>query len=351
MKKVPRIRMSKMALMTSIIVISGLCGFAGVAISAEPNISTSNNIEASPHEEAAGAELSNGAPILVADGMTITPIRGWRIERKSMGMSLVMREALPELKNAPTDYSKPIFARNITVLGLNGARNIDAKAISELKTEITKMIARDPSLKDFTFTDARLFDYKSKNDGIVLFSQLTVNNFPMMQMQIVVSGQNKAYLLTYSDLASSFADPATFDAAWKSMTSITVPGAPPKRFERELILGGVLSGSLLVLLLPFYLIRWRHSRKLRKLADELQYDWDHGALKSDADYELSDIRSLHVTRKIRPRLPRSKTATSGNNDYRSNLDLATRCTSLESSVDSFSTRHSRFGSNYNWRAR
>lgn len=350
MKRVFRIRMSKMALMTSIIVISGLCGFAGVAISAESEIPSETNT-VSTKTNASEQEISNGSPIQIADGVIVTPIQGWQIERKAMGMSLVMKEVLPQEKNAQPDYSKPIFARNITVLGLNGARHIDADAISEVKAEISKMISRDPSLKDFTFTDARLFDYKAKNDGIVLFSQLTVNNFQMMQMQILVSGESKAYLLTYSDLAASFSNPSTFEAAWKSMTSISVPGTAPKRFEKELILGSLVGGSLLAILLPFYLIRWRHSRKMRKLADELQYDWDHGALKSDADYELSEIRSLEVTRQIKQRMPGKKITGSSQNAYAHQTDLTSKRASYLSSVDSFSTRHSRFGSQYNWRAR
>lgn len=350
MKRVFRIRMSKMALMTSIIVISGLCGFAGVAISAETEASSETD-PVSLQSNTPEQEISNGSPIKIADGVTMIPIQGWRIERKAMGMSLVMKEVLPQETNARPDYSKPIFARNITVLGLNGARHIDTDAIGEIKTEITKMISRDPSLKDFIFTDARLFDYKAKNDGIVLFSQLTVNNFQMMQMQILVSGESKAYLLTYSDLASSFSNPATFEAAWKSMTSISVSGAAPKRFEKELILAGLVGGSLLALLLPFYMIRWRHSRKMRKLAEELQYDWDHGALKSDADYELSEMRSLEVTRQIRQRLPGKKITASSQDANQSHTELTSKRASYLSSVDSFSTRHSRFGSQYNWRAR
>ena len=329
MKRKLRIRISKMTLASSLIFLSGLCGFAGVAISAEDSRSE---------------EIADGSNIELAPGLSLTPIKGWLLERKAGGMTLVMKEVLPTTGATPTDYSKPLFARNISVMTFSKARPIDAKSIDELKGEIGKMIMRDSYLSDFAFTEGKLFDYKGKNDGVVLFSQLTVNNYQMMQMQIVVSGGEKSYLLTYSDLASNFANPATFDAAWKSMTSINVTGIAPKRYHKEMLLGGALSGGFLALVVPFFLIRWRSTRKIRKLADELQYDWDHGALKTDADYELSEIGNLEATRPIKRRGQIQQVqGSSHDSTLYSSMALMPNKTSFESSVDSFSTRHSRFG--------
>jgi hypothetical protein len=340
MKRKLRIRISKMTLATSLIVLSGICGFAGVAISAESATEGATN----------QIEVSNGSRITLSDNVTLAPIAGWQIERQSLGMSLVMKELLPEHRG-PIDYSKPIFQRNISMITVNKPRYIDPEAFTEIKSDIDKMIARDPSLKDFTFTDAKLFDYKNKNDGIVLFSQLTANNYPMMLMHVVISGDQKSYMLTYTDLAATFSNPASFEAAWKSMTSINVSGVPPKRYEREAIMAGLAGGGLLAILLPFFVIRWRNSRKIRKLADELQYDWDHGIVKSDAEYDLSDIRDLESTKIIRyvqnPKRGKLVHRKSSNSDLNSVVDSGINTTksqkSYVSSVDSFSTRHSRFG--------
>lgn len=340
MKRKLRIRISKMTLATSLIILSGLCGFAGVAISEEPGYANSSS----------QIEISNGSPITLSADVTLTPIAGWQIERQSRGMSLVMKELLPETRG-PIDYSKPIFQRNISMITLNKARYIDADAIAEIKSDLTKMITKDPSLKDFTFSEAKLFDYKHKNDGVVLFSQLTANNYPMMLMHVVVSGDQRSYMLTYTDLAANFANPANFDAAWKSMTSITVPGVPPKRFERETITAGLAGGGLLAILLPFALIRWRNAQKIKKIADELQYDWDHGLVKTDADYNLSDIRDLESTKVIRYvqkekkglLVPRKASTSELDSIVDSGIKTTKDKDSFVSSVDSFSTRHSRFG--------
>jgi hypothetical protein len=340
MKRKLRIPISKMTLATSLIILSGLCGFAGVAISAEPaSVNSSNQIE-----------VSNGSRITLGGDVSLTPISGWQIERQRLGMSLVMKELLPETRG-PIDYSKPIFQRNISMIMVNRPRYIDSDAITEIKSDITKMIARDPSLKDFSFTDAKLFDYKNKNDGVVLFSQLTANNYPMMLMHVVVSGDKKSYMLTYTDLAANFTNPANFEAAWTSMTSITVPGVPPKRFERETITAGLAGGGLLAILLPFAIIRWRNARKIKKIADELQYDWDHGLVKTDADYNLSDIRDLESTKVIRYvqkenkglLVPRKASSSELDSIVDSGIKTTKDKDSFVSSVDSFSTRHSRFG--------
>ncbi len=311
----------KVAALRSVLVVSGLMGFAAVALSNEEEKSPVDEVAVSDDTVAATVaattsaaetsaatpavatentqatvdEISNGMAITIDDKVSITPILGWKIDRKALGMALVMKEVLPA-QTGPIDYSKPTFARNITLMTLPEARPMDATSIGEIKADITKMFARQGGLTNFMFTDVRAFDYKGKNDGLVLFSQLTVNDFPMMQMQIVISGEKKSYLLTYSDLASNFASPASYEAAWKSMTSITVEGVAPVRFEKEVTIGVSALAIALAVFAPFIFLRWLSARRIRKLAEELQYDWDHGAVKSDADYELSDIRTFSATR-------------------------------------------------------
>lgn len=240
-------------------------------------------------------EISNGLQIKLDDNVSITPILGWKIDRKSSGMALVMREVLP-VQTGAIDYSKPIFARNITVMTLPEARPMDEMSVDEVKADVAKMFARQGALNNFTFTDVKRFNYQGVNDGIVLYSQLTVNNFPMMQMQIVVSGAKKSYLLTYSDLAANFATPASYEAAWKAMTSISVEGLPPVRFESEVTIAVTVVSLVIAFFAPFIFLRWLSARRIRNLAAELQYDWDHGAVKSDSDYELSDMRTFSATR-------------------------------------------------------
>jgi hypothetical protein len=76
-------------------------------------------------------------------------------------------------------------------------------------------------------------------------------------------------------------------------------------------------------------VRWMSARRIRAMADELQYDWDHGSTKSDADYNLSDIHSLDATR---PAKKKGFAKKASGSDF--DLDV--------SSLSAISTRHSRF---------
>lgn len=318
---------SKTKIAATFLALSSFWGFASVAISEENSAGTGQQPVEAPKDE-----ISDGSAISLGEGVSIAPISGWKIERKSMGMSLVMKEVLPP-QTGEVDYSKPIFARNLTLMSIPEARPIDNAAVDEMKAMIGKMIARDPSLRDFTFTDHKFFDYKGKNDGLILFSQLTVNNFQMMQMQVIVSGESKTYLMTYSDLASNFANPSSYDAAWKSMTSLVVPGVAPMRYQKEVIVGGAVAAVLALIIVPFFMFRLVSSRRIKKMADELQYDWDHGAVKTDADYNLSDLHTLDATRPARNKKAEKELLVS------QDLELAG---SSVSDVSAMSTRHSRF---------
>jgi hypothetical protein len=320
-----------MHLASAVILIGGVVGFSSIAIS------SGEHAAAPVHEQPTATttmnEISDGSVVDLGEGLSIAPIAGWSIQRKALGMSLVMKEVLPA-QTGDVDYSKPIFARNLTVMTMPSARPIDEASVAELKAEIGNMFAKDSSLKDFAFTDHRFFDYKGKNDGLILFSQLTVNNYPMMQMQVIVSGEAKSYLMTYSDLASNFANPASYDAAWKSMTSIQVSGIAPKRYQRELMIGGGVVGVLLAIILPFFFVRWMNARRIRRFADELQHDWDTGASKSDLDYDLSQHEALSQTQTARKK---SKAVAKGSKTKDFDLDV-----SAFSSVSACSTRHSQF---------
>jgi hypothetical protein len=96
------------------------------------------------------------------------------------------------------------------------------------------------------------------------------------------------------------------------------------------MIGGSLVLALMALVVPFVVARLISARRIRKLADELQYDWDHGTVKTDADYDLSDINPLDATQPARKKRGRGSDG---------DMDLSL---SLESSISAISTRHSRF---------
>lgn len=304
----------------------GLLSFANVAISEETATSSEPSAVTQEATSSSSVIIANGSEIKFdQDRASIVPIVGWQVEPKGSGMALVMKEVVKKVENAPVDYSQPLFTRNITVLSMKDAAPIDETRATEFKEEFSKIVARDGVMKDFQFNSHKFFNYKGENDGLVMFAQHTSNGFPMMQMMILVSGDSKQYLLTYTDLASNFANQETYDAAWKSMTSISVAGVAPQRYMREMKIGGAVLAGVLLIVLPFGFARFASQRRIRKMVDALENDWDKGS--NDASALESSVSRLGTTRVA--------------------MSLATTGARMNSSVSSFddesiSTRKSRF---------
>lgn len=291
--KMSRSKRLLMQIGSVVVGVSGLMSFATVALSEEnPGVASAT----------AGAEVvptsfvSDGAVFKFdQDRASLAPIKGWMVEPKSSGMALVMKEVLAPVADAQKDYTQPTFARNITVMTINEASPIDDERAASFKEDFLKMASKQGSLRDLQFTSQKFFNFKGENDGLVFFTQHTSNGFVMMQMHVLVSGESKQYLLTYNDLASRFSTPETYDAAWKTMTSIEVQGVAPKRYVREMRIGGSILGGLLLLVLPFSFARMRSQRRIRKLAESLQDEWDTGKVSSDWD-GTSNVSQLGTTR-------------------------------------------------------
>ena len=280
--------MSKVRVLMPVFGISSLLTFATVALSEEVPAPAVVN------PTAPAAFVSDGSVLKLGD-IAIAPIKGWNVEPRSLGMTLIMKEVPAPTTSKVVDYSQPVFARNITLMTLPEGAPIDEERASEFSQEYMKIVAKDASLKDFQITSHKFFSYKGENDGLVFFSQLTVNGFPMMQMHILVSNEAHQYLMTYTDLTSHFATPESYDAAWKSMTSITIPGVAPVRYMHEARVAGTVMIVLLALMAPLMLARIASSRRLRLAAADLNDDWDHGRDSQDDDFTNSNIALLDQT--------------------------------------------------------
>jgi hypothetical protein len=265
-------------------------------------------------EVAATSFVSDGSAVKFdRDRASITPISGWKVEPRGMGMALVMKEIPAETNGQKIDYSVPLFSRNIAVMTLNEPSPIDEARAVSFQEEFEKMATRDGVMKDFQFTSRKFFNYKAENDGIVFFAQHIANGFPMMQMIVLVSSDMKQYVSIYTDLAANFSNQDSYNAAWNSMTSILVPGVAPKRYEREAKLYGSILAACLLLILPFMIARFSSQRRIRRMVAELQKDWDSGL--ESASNIMSNVSNLDTTR-VAATVKKSKKKS----DYRSSFD-------------------------------
>lgn len=203
--------------------------------------------------------IGDGTALQIQElGISITPPVGWEVLQKSSGMSLVMQEQRVEQKKP--DYSKPIYQRNITVAAMHAASPIDEKRAEQLKADLMKAFSGDGIVKEYQIIEHKFFNYRGENDGLLVYASMNLGEFRMMQMNVLVSGAEKQFLMTYTDLADSFAaGGAAYDAAWNSMFSMNVTGNPPARYE-DLIRYGALSAGIFFLFAIVTIIRRRSAK-------------------------------------------------------------------------------------------
>jgi hypothetical protein len=236
---------------------------ASAEAEAEPQAATTAEEASSDAASAEAAtpaakQISDGRPFEITDlGMQITPPAGWEMLTNSGSVSLVLQEP-----KAPVEYDKTMYQRNITVAAAHRASPIDEKRAAELKEQLATSFGKDGLVSEFQVLEHKFFDYRGKNDGLLVYSSMKIGEEPMMQMHILVSGGEKQFLLTYTDLAARFSDQNDkgFDTAWNSMVSIEVSGMTPSRIEGYYKYFA-LAGGMLFLGLTMFLLRRKASKQ------------------------------------------------------------------------------------------
>ena len=151
--------------------------------------------EQAPAQEFPKTIIGDGTAVQVTDlGIAITPPVGWEVLQKSSGLSLVMQEQRPD--NKKPDYSKPIYQRNITVAAMHTASPIDEKRAEQLKADLMKTFSGDGVVKDYQILEHKFFNYRGQNDGLLIYASMTLGEFRMMQINVLVSGAEKQFLMT-----------------------------------------------------------------------------------------------------------------------------------------------------------
>lgn len=232
-----------------------------------------------------GRFLSDGTMIGINQlGIAIAPPAGWEVITNASDLSLVMQEE----KDEKPDYKNAKYRRNITVAAIHRSSPIDEKRATELKQEMTETFSKDSVVSNFQILEHRFFNYQGENDGLLVYSSLKINDYEMMQMHILVSGAEKQFLLSYTDLTERFtqAGNPAFEAAWTSMNSIIVTGSAPNRFE-EYARYGALGGGAAFLFATLLFLKRRRSKY------DYMSDVEELGLDSDADMSPSVMGTLH----------------------------------------------------------
>ena len=216
-----------------------------------------NDLATSEIQENTTLTAQSGQPIEVESlGIRITPFPGWEVRENSQGMSLILEAP----KSNEIVYDKVTYRPNITVVASHEPVPMDEASANELKARLKGMIEKGAGISQVDVdSQHRFFNYKGENDGLIIYSSFQLGESLMRQMNVVVSGNEKHFLLTYTDLAEEFEKTEAFNKAWDMIASIEVTGEPPHRFA-NLIIPAIAGLFFLLGLMGVILLRRRGSK-------------------------------------------------------------------------------------------
>lgn len=208
--------------------------------------------------------ISDGNSFLYEkENMSITPPVNWRVRLSDgNGPSVIMEETKETVKKRnPSNTYRTQYRRNITVSVKHQGIPIDEQSAELLSAELVKKFSKNAMIRDYSVLEKKVFDYKENSKGLLVYTTFRLNNVEMMQMHMLVSGDNRQYLQTYTDLASRFnPEDEGFTQAWASMSALGISGKAPVRFE-ELIRFGAITGGLFLFFMMAFFIRRRSNKK------------------------------------------------------------------------------------------
>ncbi len=218
--------------------------------------------------------------------LSITPPPGWEIKTGEAGLSLILAEPKPEFSSP--NKEEVIYQRNITLAVKYESTPIDELRAQEITKELEQRFSQGVAT-NFRVIDHQFVDYRGTKDGLVLYSAMDIGKNPMMQMHFLVSGQDKQFLMTFTDFEKRFVeDKAMMQAVWGSMTSLNIEGTAPYRYENLIVYG---SGTLVffMLLLLWNTLRKRSFNKSLSASDDYDSSFDSRKSESSTSASYSEI--------------------------------------------------------------
>ena len=207
--------------------------------------------------------ISNGERVSVRDGdFSVTPPKGWEVYEHLGDLTLLMQ--MPHQDGVK-------YQRTIQVASFSNPRFIDETTAKEYEEVITrKFAATSAAIEGYRIRNHLVIDMADGRQGLLFYSEFTLDNVALMQAHILVSSAGRHYLMTYTDVAEHFESEAAnqyLTEAWDSMISVQLGAPTPGRFT-EIIYGAAAAVATVFLTLGIvWFRRYRAARQYRDYAD------------------------------------------------------------------------------------
>lgn len=197
--------------------------------------------------------LSEGARLELKGGdFSIEPPKGWEVYTQQPGLTLFTQ---------PPHDEKFKYQRSIQVAAFDGPRYMDDLTGKEFEEQIPlKFAASSPMISDYKVRSHMPVEMADSRHGLLFYTELKMQDVPLMQAHILVSSDKNHYLLTFTDVASHFEDESEsqfLTEAWAAMTSVQLKGRTPVPYQSTAMLGGGVAGVLALCSLIWFVRNYR----------------------------------------------------------------------------------------------
>lgn len=201
--------------------------------------------------------------VIEGKGFSIVPPPNWSIDLEQPGLTLFM-QANAKDAHAFQRSIQVRFGRDPVVIDKFGA-NQYGEVLEKNRSAAVGFHA------GYKLQSSTLIHLADGSPGVLYYSEFVHNDYPMMEMHLLISSEDGHFLLTYTDLSKYFdsnAPGSPLDVAYRSLISAQLTSQVGGRFDLLIRLGIIVGG----LLLFWVVLRFILSRKTMQFDDSSDDD-------------------------------------------------------------------------------
>lgn len=191
-------------------------------------------------------------------GISMVPPSGWKVRSDMPGSTFFLK--------APPGPAMS-YPRNISVIRFPGPSYADQSAAEKMtKFLVENFPTASASIANYALRNFQKVQTTDKRDAILIYADFQDKGERMMQANVMVSGQDEHYLISYTDRAAHFEDDTLsaqfFNEPWSTLMSVelTTPAPVPTLDQWPMFVA--IGVSLVMLVLGMSWFRRRRSQKL-----------------------------------------------------------------------------------------
>lgn len=222
-------------------------------------------------------------PLLVdADQLQIYYPEEWQVIERQHGARLVIQEPMVDADNQA--IGAIMYPKNITVARIRGSVPIDFAQKLLLEEDLRQGFGTRVRVADYVVqTDAGGIIDLAHTRAIKMPATFTLNGIPMSQLNLLVSGKQNSYLISYVDATANYTK--DFRRVWQGLSLVKTTGGSPDRYR---FVFWLLAGIGIALALIGLAIWWQSKRVVYDYENDVRHllDNEEQPARHDLDSQL-----------------------------------------------------------------